>query len=139
MNPKLKSLWPSNAATGSPSSGLTLDILKECQKMLTTPPPPRADHFVSSKVMEALRRESTPAPHPISRLLGMDFFVMENQKADAWVITDPHIAAAYRKGEISEETLARYHERVMQIRASRENAQVEGPAVAAAPNQNQPI
>jgi hypothetical protein len=118
---KLESFTGSNATHCSPSSTLTPDILEECRKMLANPPMPRADHFVSPRAMEALRRESTPSPHPISNLLGMDVFVMENQKADAWVISDPHIAAAYRKGDISEETLKRYYERVVEIRASREN------------------
>jgi hypothetical protein len=124
---KLESFTGSNATHCSPSSTLTHDILEECRKMLANPPMPRADHFVSPRAMEALRRESTPSPDPISRMLGMDVFVMEDQKADAWVITDPHIAAAYRKGEISEDVLKRMSDRIAEIRASQENDQVVAP------------
>lgn len=131
---KLESFTGSNATHCSPSSTLTPDILEECRKMLANPPMPRADHFVNPQVMEALKKETLPAPHPISSILGMPFFVMENQKADCWVISDPHIAAAYRNGDISEDTLKRMNDRIVEIRASQENVQAK-PCRAADANQ----
>lgn len=112
------------SATGYPSSTLTPDILADCMKLLANPPPMPRAHFVNPQVMEALKKESVPAPHPISSILGMPFFVMENQKADCWIISDPHLAKAYREGHISEDALKRMNDRIVEIRTSQENAGV---------------
>jgi len=108
-------------ATESPrhsSSKLTPELLEECRKMFTIEVMPRADFFLNPQAMEALTREKTPAPDPISSILGMPFFVMENQKADCWVISDPQIAKAYRNGDISEETLKCLKEKIVEIQGS---------------------
>lgn len=126
---KLNSFTGSNATHCSPASTLTPDILADCVKLLANPPAPipRADYFVNPQVMEALKKESVPATHPISSMLGMPFFVMENQKAQGWLISDPLLAKAYRDGDITEEQLARFHERVQEICASKENVTTQAP------------
>lgn len=42
-----------------------------------------------------------------SSFYGFDVFVVEDQKADCWLISDPKIAKAYRNGWITEELLER--------------------------------
>jgi hypothetical protein len=102
----------------SPSSTLTPDILAKCRQMLAQPPPPRGDHFVSMRVLESLQKEFKPAPNTMSAMIGMQLVAMPNQKADCWMISDPHLAKAYRNGDISEETLKRFYEMVSEIRLS---------------------
>jgi hypothetical protein len=93
--------------------------------MLLIGPTPHADHFVTPRVMEGLKKESEPSSRLLASISGLPFVAMENQKADCWIISDPYIAEAYRNGYISEDVLKRMNDRMEEIRASRENDPVE--------------
>jgi hypothetical protein len=91
------------------------------------------------RVLEALQKEFKPAPNTISAMMGMQLVAMPNQKADCWMISDPHLAKAYRNGDISEETLKRFYEMVSEIRLSQENVKSAGTdAGSASPIHPQP-
>lgn len=104
-----------NNFTASPTNTLTLDILDDLKKTLNLRPLPRDEFFVNPVVMEAFKKESRQGPNLITTMMGMPIFLMENQKADCWVISDPHLAKAYRSGTISEEELKRMNDKRHQI------------------------